>query len=62
MSSWTHSAHFLSDTKVNPIMPMIKKRKTLLYIIRHFEATKINPMALHYTSNALMAMHYTRYI
>ena len=27
-SSWTHSAHFMLDTKVNPIMPMIPKRKT----------------------------------
>ena len=28
LSSWTHSAHFLLDTKVNPMMPMIPKRKT----------------------------------
>ena len=27
-SSWIHSAHFRLDTKVNPIMPMIPKRKT----------------------------------
>ena len=28
LSSWTHSPHFLLDTKVNPMMSMIPKRKT----------------------------------
>ena len=28
LSSWTQSDHFLLDTKVNPMMPMIPKRKT----------------------------------
>ena len=27
-SSWTHSANYLLDTKMNPIMPMIPKMKT----------------------------------
>ena len=27
-SSWIHSAHFRLDTKVNPTIPMIPKRKT----------------------------------
>ena len=28
LTFWTHSAHFLWDTKVNPMMPKIPKRKT----------------------------------